>query len=240
MSVVAPVAAPDRKRTLLIVLVVVAVAAIPGRIAWTMRSSTLTEASDTREEVRRLDEQVAQARRDEARAGELRDQLQALAAALPAEPDLASVVEQLQAVADESNVTFVSSSQAVPNVAPARAVPTTETTDPDAAGATATSTPAGDGAADATAGPTSSNFMVEIDVTGTKSNLAAFVEKLRSLPRVLTVERLQWTWQEGPTGGADAQVVTAHLSVRAYTWSGAAKAVAAAEGGAATPTTKAP
>ena len=234
---------PDRKRVLLVVLVVVAVVAIPGRLAWSMRSSALDQASETRDQAHLLEDQVAQARRDKARAGELNDQLQALSAALPAEADLPSIVEQLQAVARESNVSFVSSSQTPPAARDARATTdATTTTPPTSSKASSSSDGSDDGSgsaasASAAAGPASASFLVEVDVVGTASNLTAYLEKLRSLPRVLTVERLAWTWQDG-TGGAGAQAVTAHFTVRAYTWAGATKAVPGAT--TVPPTSKAP
>ena len=250
MSTVRPT---NRKRMLFGVLVVVAVVAIPGRLAWSMRSSSLTKASETRDEVHRLQDQVAQARRDSTRAGELNDQLQALSAALPAEPDLPSVVEQLEAVARESNVSFVASAQTPPSsrdakAAAAAADSTTTTVRASATGkvsaADGTEESSGSSAAGAASsatgagGSASSSFLVEVDVVGTSSNLTAYVEKVRALPRVLTVERLAWTWQEGATGGVGSQAVTAHFSIRAYTWAGATRALPGAA--AAVPTTRAP
>ena len=238
----------DRKRMLLGVLVIVAVVAIPGRLAWSMRSSSLTKASETRDEVHRLQDQVAQARRDSARASELNDQLQALSAALPAEPDLPSVVEQLEAVARESNVSFVASAQTPPSARDAKATAAadgTTTTAPATTGkvSAADGTEESSGAASGASAPTaassaSSSFLVEVDVIGTSSNLTAYLEKVRALPRVLTVERLAWTWQEGATGGAGTQAVTAHFSIRAYSWAGATRALPGAV--AVSPTTSAP
>ena len=239
-----------RKRLLFGVLVGVAVVAIPGRVAWSMRASSLTKASETRDEVHRLQDQVAQARRDSARANELNDQLQALSAALPAEPDLPSVVEQLEAVARESNVSFVASSQTPPSTrdakAAAAAADSTTTTPPATTGKLSAADGSDDSSGAGTAGAASaatgaassasSSFLVEVDVIGTASNLTAYVEKIRALPRVLTVERLAWTWQDGATGGAGSQAVTAHFSIRAYTWAGATRAL---PGATATPSTAA-
>ena len=227
---------PDRNRLLLFVLLAVAVVAIPGRLAWSMRSDALTKASDTRDEVQHLQDQIAQARRDQARTGELADQLAALGAALPADPDLPSVVEQLQALAKEANVTFSASSQTQP-----AAIKDTRTADDTAATTTATTARAGlatasdeEPAAVVTSSTTS--FLIEVDIVGTRSNLTAYLEKIRALPRMLTVERLAWSWRDGTTGGANTQAVTAHFTVKAYSWAGAPKTTTAA----AAPTTTVP
>lgn len=223
---------PDRRRALLLVLLAAAVVAIPGRLAWSMRASTMASTDDAREQVRRLNEQIAQARRDQARSGELNDQLQALGAAMPADPDLPSAVEQLQALANEANVTFVATAQTPPSAGKeaaasvAAATTTTSAAKSQAKGVAQSGSSAPSDEEPATAPSSSStSFLLEVDVAGTASNLTAYLEKIRSLPRLLTIERLAWTWQEGVAGGAGTQTVNAHFTVKAYSWPSAPRAV---------------
>lgn len=225
----------DRKRVLLFVLLAVAVAAIPGRMAWSMRSDAAAEADSTRLQVGELQDRIVQARADQKNAAKLNEQLTALAAALPPDTDLASVVEQLAALAKEANVTWKSSAQNQP----VDKRETTATTDEDTVPTTAAA-PAGaaDGAAsssDTTAAVSAAtaSYLVEIDLEGTPANLTTFLEKMRSLPRLLTVERMTWAWRDGATGGSNTQLVAAHLSIKAYSWTGAPKTLPAGEGAAA-------
>jgi len=158
---------------------------------------------------------------------------------MPADADLPSVVEQLGALAREANVSFVATAQTPP------ATPRT-----DAAGATATTTTtvapkAADapveGDAPSTVTSATVSFVLEVDVVGTATNLTAYLEKIRSLPRVLTIERLTWSWQEGVTGGANTQTVNAHFAIRAFSWSSAPRQLAGPVAGGPTATTaKAP
>lgn len=231
----------ERKHVLLAVLVVVAVAAIPGRMAWSMRSDAAAEADTVRAETAELQARITKARKDQKRSAELNAQLEALAAALPPEPDLASVLEQLSALATEANVSWTTSAQNQPIVVrETRAddedtVPTTT-----AAAGAATATAAADDAAPA--GPPTSSYLLEVDLEGTPGNLTTYLEKLRSLPRLITVERMTWTWREGASGQPNSQLVAARVTLKAYTWTAAPKAVpgAAPTSTPATPTTTAP
>lgn len=219
----------ERKHVLFIVLLVVAVVAVPGRMAWSMRSDAKAEADATRQETEDLEVRIVQARRDQARSGVLNTQLQALAAALPPDPDLASVIEQLAALSREANVTWKTSAQNQP-VAAVREASSADEED-------TTPTTVAAGSTDTTAAPTpaATSYLIDIDLEGTPANLTTFLEKVRSLPRLLTVERMTWAWQDGATGQPNSQIVSAHLTMKAYTWSGAPKALPGS-----TPTSGAP
>lgn len=219
----------DRKRILFVVLLVVAVAAIPGRMAWSMRSDAAAEAAATRVQVDDLRTRIAKARVDQKKSAELNEQLGALAGALPPDTDLASVVEQLAALAKEANVTWKASAQNQPTDKRETTATSDETVPATAAEGTRSETlaEAGDQSTDTTAVATAatSSYLVEIDLEGTPANLTTFLEKLRSLPRLLTVERMTWAWRDGATGGSNTQLVSAHLSIKAYSWTGAPKSL---------------
>lgn len=221
--------APDaRKRVLLLVLLGVAVVALPGRLAWSMRSNTVDQTDQLREDVRAVRERVTLAKRDDANQADLKEQLALLGQAMPADADLPSVVEALASLAADSGVSWRSSSQAAPAVREAARSGTDQTTTTvvrPAAGAadavatgndtTATTTPA-----DAAGAPTpvTGSFTVEVDVAGTAEALTTYLDKVRTMTRLITVERLSFAWSEA---GANAKVVTAHFSLKAYTWAGA-------------------
>ena len=225
----------ERKHVLLFALLAVAIVAIPGRMAWSMRSDAQAEANATRTEVRDLEDRIAQARRDQRDSAKLNEQLKALAAALPPDADLASVVEQLATLAKEANVTWKTSSQNQPvaQKETTATTATTVTTGADGTGTGAGATRSADAVAsegddqttDTTATAASQSYLVDIDLEGTTANLTTFLEKLRSLPRLFTVERMTWSWRDGATGGSNSEIVVAHMTLKAYTWSGAPKAL---------------
>ncbi len=230
----------ERKHVLFVVLLALAVIAIPGRMAWSMRSDAVDEATATRDQVRDLEDRIAQAHRDQRNSVQLNEQLKALAAALPPDADLASVVEQLAALAKEANVTWKTSAQNQPIVLRESASGATEADGVTPSTAARRSTPdtsavseGGDQTTDTTtAAPTSSSYLVDIDLEGTPANLTTFLEKLRSLPRLFTVERMTWAWRDGAAGGSNTQVVSAHLTLKAYSWSSAPKALPSGTGAA--------
>ena len=162
---------------------------------------------------------------------------------MPADPDLPSAVEQLQALANEANVTFVATAQTPPTAGrdAASASPTTTTASAAKSGAKG-ATPTGSSvpsdqepAAPSPSTSASTSFLLEVDVAGTASNLTAYLEKIRSLPRLLTIERLAWTWQDGVAGGTGNQTVNAHFTIKAYSWPSAPRTVPGAASTTATP-----
>ncbi len=223
----------DRKRVLLLVLLGVAVVALPGRLAWNMRSGTVDQTDQLREDVRAMRERVTLAKRDETNRADLEEQLALLGRAMPADADLPSVVEALASLASASGVSWQSSSQAAPTVREATragsdattsttARPAAGTADAVAAGNDTTATTTADGAASAPT-PVTGSFTVEVDVTGTPQALTSYLDKVRSLTRLITVERLSFAWNES---AGSAQAVTAHFSLKAYTWAGAPRSAA--------------
>jgi Tfp pilus assembly protein PilO len=234
----------ERKHVLFVVLVALAVIAIPGRIAWSMRSDAAADATATRDQVRDLQDRIAQAQRDQRNSVQLNEQLKALAAALPPDADLASVVEQLAALAKEANVTWKTSAQNQPIVQRDAAASAGEDDGVTATTAARRSTSDAEAASEggdqtnttAVTAATSSSYLVDIDLEGTPANLTTFLEKLRSLPRLFTVERMTWAWRDGAAGGSNTQVVSAHVTLKAYSWSSAPKALPAGTGAATTTT----
>jgi len=219
----------DRKRVLLLALLGVALVALPGRLAWNMRSSTVDQTDQLREDVRAMRERVTVAKHDQANRADLQEQLALLGQAMPADADLPSVVEALASLAAASGVSWQSSSQAAPSARETTRTGADATTTTTAARSTAaaaaavaagtdtTATTTADGTA-ATPTPVTGSFTVEVDVTGTPQALTTYLDKVRTLTRLITVERLSFAWNES---AGNAQPVTAHFSLKAYTWAGA-------------------
>lgn len=219
----------ERRRLLLFVLLGVAVVALPGRLAWSMRSSAVGEADAVREQARSVRERVTIAQRNETNRAKLIHQLEVLGKAMPAEADLPSVLDALAQLATASGVVWQGSTQTPPaNRDAARPggteTPTTVRTTVPEVEPSATTAPAGAEPGTATtvaeAGPVpvTGSFTIDVDVAGTTDALTSYLDQVRSLTRLITVERLALTWNSQ----TDARLpVTAHLTLKAYTWAGA-------------------
>lgn len=219
----------ERRRLLLLVLVGVAVVALPGRLAWSMRSSALDEADAVREQARGVRERVILGQRNETNRAKLVHQLEVLGRAMPAEADLPSVLDALAQLAAASGVVWQGSTQTPPATREAARptgseAPTTVRTTVPEVEPSATTTPTGASPGTATtvaeAGPVpvTGSFTIDVDVAGTTEALTSYLDQVRGLTRLITVERLALTWNSQ----TDARLpVTAHLTLKAYTWAGA-------------------
>jgi hypothetical protein len=233
-----------RNKILLGVLGVLFLLGVPGRLAWSMRSSAVSDAKAVREETAIKQIELARARKAKANEQQLTAALGELVLAMPATPDQQSLLDTLAGLAKETNVSWEVLSSAVPQSAKAAARDATGDSSTTAASAPATSADTGDTAA-ASSGSSAANssFAFDATVSGDEASISAFLERVRSIDRLVVIDKLQLNWDK--TTGSTNGGVNARLSMRAFMWKGAATATTSTSTTVAgttstTPTTVAP
>ena len=212
-------ASKERNKNTKIVLGVLGallVVALPGRFAWSMRSSSLSKAKDVKAATALKNAELAKARSLKAKEPQLQNDLFQLGKAMPVEPEQASLVDQLAAIAREANVKWTVLESGVPEVAKKAAGSSTAagSATPDT---TVASVPAGaatrpSGAADAInsadattgvdAAPAGGaiGFTFDSVVIGNEGSITAFLDKVRTLDRLVVIDKLLFGWPESKSG----------------------------------------
>jgi hypothetical protein len=230
-----------RRRTALTVLGGLLVMAIPTRVVWGLRSSALNEASAIREETSARQVELTRAKKAKANQPQLKAALAEMTAAMPATPDLQSLLDTLSTLAADTNVSWEVLSAAVPQIKTATTVSTEPTgsassaaTTVPSAGADSASAGGGDTGTPSAAASTGTSFAFDATVSGDDASVSAFLDRLRSIDRLVVVDKVQLNWNRSAAGTGGG--VNARLSMRAFIWKGGAKAGAAAPSTTAVPT----
>ena len=232
---------PNRNtKVVLLVLGGLLIVALPGRFAWSMRSSALSKTNDVKAATALKNAELAKARSLKAKEPELENDLFKLGKAMPAEPEQTSLVDQLAAIAREANVKWTVLESGVPDIAKkaagsssaaGSATPdTTVATVPAGAASAAKRT---SGAADAInnsdaaaagvdAAPTSGaiGFTFDSVVIGNEGSITAFLDKVRTLDRLVVIDKLLFGWPESKSSDQSDGGVRLRMTLRAFTWAG--------------------
>ena len=211
------------------------VVALPGRFAWSMRSSSLSKAKDVKAATALKNAELAKARSLKAKEPQLQNDLFQLGKAMPVEPEQASLVDQLAAIAREANVKWTVLESGVPEVAKkaagsssgASAAPDTTVASVPAGAATRPSGAADAiNSADATTGVDAApvggaiGFTFDSVVIGNEGSITAFLDKVRTLDRLVVIDKLLFGWPESKSGDQSDGGVRLRMTLRAFTWAG--------------------
>ena len=217
-----------RRRTAAVVLGALVVLAVPTRVAFGMRSSALAQASDVRQETASRQIELNRAKKAKANQPKLQTAFAELVAAMPATPDQQSLLDTLSALAAETSVSWEVLAAAVPQTVKT-ATTDSATTDPASTGRTpdtslapASADSGAVGAPATVASSASTSFTFDATVSGDDASVSAFLDRLRSIDRLVVVDKVQLSWNRSTTGAGGG--VNARLSMRAFIWKGAAKA----------------
>ena len=230
-------ASKERNRNTKVVLGVLGallVVALPGRFAWSMRSSSLSKTKDVKAATALKNAELAKARSLKAKEPQLQNDLFQLGKAMPVEPEQASLVDQLAAIAREANVKWTVLESGVPEVAKKAAGSSAASAAPDT---TVASVPAGaatrpSGAADAITSADATTgvdaapvggaigFTFDSVVIGNEGSITAFLDKVRTLDRLVVIDKLLFGWPESKSGDQSDGGVRLRMTLRAFTWAG--------------------
>jgi len=236
------------------------VVALPGRFAWSMRSSALSKANDVKAATALKNAELAKARSLKAKEPQLENDLFRLGKAMPVEPEQTSLVDQLSAIAREANVKWTVLESGVPDVAKKAAgssvaagagVPDTTVASAPAiaqASGAATAAKRTSGAADAInnadaatvvdAAPASGaiGFTFDSVVIGNEGSITAFLDKVRTLDRLVVIDKLLFGWPESKSSDQSDGGLRLRMTLRAFTWAGGKSTTATTSAVAATGT----
>jgi len=173
-------------------------------LLWSPQGKRLDEAKGQREEAQSTNEELevslARLRDLEERRPQLEADLDALAAAVPETPDLATFILAADEAAERSGVDLNGVTPSKPTAEAASSTPTTDTTAEAAAGE-----------AGATAAAPAA-ITLTLDATGGYFQALDFLNRLDDLPRVVVVDTLNLS-SGGEGGDAEATGSTAELTI---------------------------
>jgi Tfp pilus assembly protein PilO len=210
-------------------------------LLWSPQSSRLDGVRAREEEAveanTALELRIARLQDLRARRPELRADLVALEAAVPASPELDAFLLDVDAAADRAGVDITSISPAKPAADPAAAATTSTTTAPTGATGTTGGAPTG-------APP--SAITIAVDAAGGYFQVLDFMNRLADLPRVVVVDSLSLAsggdgaGEEDPgaaSSGTSPSQLTMSISARMFTTAPPAAADDGSGGDATTTTT---
>jgi hypothetical protein len=223
----------DPKKIVVVALALVAFVLLPFKIAKGKGDATAKKTAAVKQQITDMETSLKTARKANAAKNDNVKKLDELSVKMPSKADEQGFILQLEALAGQSNVQWMSSSFVVDDVASTTAT-TVATTTTVAGAKAATAVPAapkggqyGD--------RVSSSFVVNIEIRGSFAAQMAYLENLRSIDRLFTVDKLELAPertqtaapQSGSTTPTTAPAATspdtpihANITLRVYTWSG--------------------
>ena len=212
--------------------------AVPGRLAWSQRAAAVSDAQAIRTDTDSKRIELARANKAKVNRSKLDAALNELVTAMPSTPDEQSLLDTLAGLATETNVSWEVLSAAVPQGAKAAVSSAAtesdtpaETKSGSAPGTTVPAGGSGDVATPAVTAASTPSFSFDATVSGDDASVSAFLERVRTIERLVSIDKVQLTWNKG--AGATSTGVSARLSMRAFVWKAGAKAAS----GSATPAT---
>ena len=230
----------DPKKILVIALGVLGLVLLPLKIAKGKGDDTKKQTSAVQAQIADKDQQLKTARKAVSAKQANQTALDVLGVRMPAKSDEEGFISQLEQLASQSGVEWLSSSFTSDDSSPGAAAAATTTTT-TLAGAKpvggASAAPAGKPASGAYADRVSNSFVVAIEIVGPFGAQMTYLEKLRSMDRLFTIDKVDFalaapavatgvatTVAGAPTttAPADAAKAPIHASIqlRAYTWTG--------------------
>jgi hypothetical protein len=237
----------DPKKILAIALALVAFVLFPLKIAKGKRDDTQKKTAAVQAQVADADTALKSARKAKAAVPDNQKKLQELSVRMPPKSDEQGFILQLEQLAGASNVEWMSSSFVLDDGAGGSASATTTTTVAATKGSTAAK-PAQYG------DRVSSSFVVNIELRGPFSGQMAYLQNLRSIDRLFTIDKLELapeatqpaaapgasgptTPTTAPAAASSTAPVHANITLRVYTWSGPGATVVSAASASTTVTT---
>jgi hypothetical protein len=235
----------DPKKIFAVALAVVVFVLFPLKVAKDHGDATKRKTAAVDQHIADKDHELATARKAVAAKPDNTRALELLSTRMPAKADEEGFIQQLEDLATQTGVEWISASFVTDTgvAHPATTLPAAPTT--TVAG---TAKPVGtNAAAEKYPSRVSSSFLVAIEVRGSYDGQMAYLQKIRSIDRLFTIDKLDLN-PEAPTGAspaaptpgaadpAAAVTLKASIGLRVYTW---AEGVAAPDASAAANVTKA-